>query len=54
MVKRYFKKGKVIELVSENPEFVPITVDESYRHFHIVGVVVGIYRSMEAKSNRYS
>jgi repressor LexA len=54
VVKRYFKKGKVIELVSENPEFVPITVDESYRHFHIVGVVVGIYRSMEAKSNRYS
>lgn len=54
VVKRYFKKGKVIELVSENPEFQPVTVDESYRHFHIVGVVVGIYRSMEAKSSRYS
>lgn len=54
VVKRYFKKGKNIELVSENPEFLPITVDESYRHFHIVGVVVGIYRSMEAKPNRYS
>ena len=54
LVKRYFKKGKKIELVSENPEFAPITVDESYPHFHIVGVVVGIYRSMDAKTGRYS
>jgi repressor LexA len=54
VVKRYFKQGPKIELVSENPEFKPIVVDDSYAHFHIVGVVIGIYRSMESKPGRYS
>ncbi|KAB2909771.1 MAG: transcriptional repressor LexA [Ignavibacteriales bacterium] len=54
VVKRYFKKGKKIELVSENPEFAPIVIEETHPNFHVVGVVVGVYRSMDAKTGRYS
>ena len=47
VVKRFFKKGSKIELHSENPEYKPIIIDEHYEPFRIVGVVVGIYRSLE-------
>ncbi len=46
VVKRFFKKKDRIELISENPEYDPIVIEKSYQRFRIVGVVVGIYRSM--------
>ena len=50
VVKRFYKKRSEIELVSENPEFKPIVIDKKYPSFKIVGIVVGIYRSMEKKA----
>ncbi len=50
MVKRFYKKRNEIELVSENPEYKPIVIDKKYQSFRIVGIVVGIYRSMEKRA----
>lgn len=50
VVKRFYKKRNEIELISENPEFKPIVIDKKYQHFRIVGIVIGIYRSMEKKA----
>jgi len=49
VVKRFFKKRSKIELVSENPDYKPIVIDKKYPSFKIVGIVVGIYRSMEKR-----
>lgn len=49
VVKRYYKKEESIELHSENPEYEKIVVTKSQQSFKIVGVVVGIYRSIEKK-----
>ncbi len=56
VVKRFYKKKSEssavikIELLSENPEYKPIVIEKTYQKFKIVGVVVGIYRSMEKKA----
>jgi repressor LexA len=50
VVKRFYKKRTEIELVSENAEYKPIVIDKKYPSFKIVGIVVGIYRSMEKKA----
>ena len=50
VVKRYFKKRSEIELVSENAEYKPIVIEKKYASFKIVGIVIGIYRSMEKKA----
>lgn len=50
VVKRFYKKRSEIELVSENPEYKPIVIDKKYVSFKVVGIVVGIYRSMEKKA----
>jgi repressor LexA len=50
VVKRFYKKRSEIELVSENPEYKPIIIDKKYASFKIVGIVVGVYRSMEKKA----
>lgn len=47
VVKRFFKHNGTIELRSENPDYQPIIIDENFPTFKIVGVVVGIYRSLE-------
>lgn len=47
VVKKFFMKENSIELHSENPEFEPIIIEKSYENFKLVGIVVGIYRSME-------
>ncbi|PKL89191.1 MAG: repressor LexA [Ignavibacteriae bacterium HGW-Ignavibacteriae-2] len=47
VVKRFFRKSNTIELHSENPEYNPIVIDKNYPNFKIVGVVVGVYRSMD-------
>ncbi len=49
VVKRFSKKRNEIELVSENPEFKPIVIDKKHPSFKVVGIVVGIYRSMEKR-----
>jgi len=46
VVKRFFKRNGMIELASENPEFSSIFINPNYSKFKVVGVVVGIYRSM--------
>ncbi|OGU72379.1 MAG: repressor LexA [Ignavibacteria bacterium RBG_16_34_14] len=50
VVKRFYKKKNEIELLSENPEFKPIVIDKKYPSFRIVGIVVGVYRSMDKKA----
>ncbi|MCJ7554082.1 MAG: transcriptional repressor LexA [Ignavibacteriaceae bacterium] len=50
VVKRFYKKKNEIELVSENPDYKPIIIDKKYPSFKIVGIVVGIYRSMEKRA----
>ena len=49
VVKRFYKKADSIELHSENPEYEPIVIKKSYENFKLVGIVVGVYRSMEKK-----
>ncbi|GIK22174.1 MAG: transcriptional repressor LexA [Ignavibacteriota bacterium] len=49
VVKRFYKKKNEIELISENPEYKPIVIDKKYALFQVVGIVVGIYRSMGKK-----
>ena len=49
VVKRYFEKGSSIELHSENPEYETIVVEKSATNFKVVGVVIGVYRSIEKK-----
>jgi repressor LexA len=46
VVKRLFKKENGIELHSENPEYAPIILERDRNNFKIVGVVVGLYRTM--------
>lgn len=46
VVKRYFKEEKKIILKSENKAFKPIEVKVDDDKLKIVGVVVGIYRTM--------
>lgn len=50
VVKRFYKKKNEIELVSENPEYKPIVIDKKYASFKIVGLVIGVYRSMDKKA----
>ena len=49
VVKRFYKKKNEIELVSENPEYEPIIIEKKNTSFKLVGIVVGVYRSMEKK-----
>lgn len=46
-IKRFYKTNKGFELHPENPEYKPIIIKKEYPRFKIVGVAVGIYRSME-------
>jgi repressor LexA len=50
VVKRYFKYEDRIELHSENIEYKPIIIEKTGFKFIIVGVVIGIYRSMDKKA----
>jgi len=50
VVKRFYKNGERIELISENPDYKPIVIERNYSKFRIVGVVIGVYRSMENKA----
>jgi repressor LexA len=46
VVKKFYRTEKGIELHSENKQYEPIVVCPEHTSFRIVGVVVGIYRSM--------
>jgi repressor LexA len=52
VVKRYYRKKDIIELLPENPEYNPIIINSNYQKFKLVGVVTGIYRTMFRKSKR--
>ncbi|MDP4114950.1 MAG: transcriptional repressor LexA [Bacteroidota bacterium] len=47
VVKRFQREDDTIKLLSENPEYAPIVINKDNQKFKIVGVVIGIYRSME-------
>lgn len=47
VVKRLKKNEDSIELHSENPDYAPIILEKGRDNFRIVGVVVGLYRTME-------
>ena len=49
VVKKFFKKKDQLELHSENTEYKPIVIRKDYAKFKLVGVVVGVYRSMQNK-----
>jgi len=49
VVKRLEKKKDAIELHSENPEYAPIIVENTHPNFQIIGVVIGVYRTMAKK-----
>ncbi len=49
VVKRFFSKKGIVELISENPDYQPILIEKGKQKFKLVGVVVGIYRKMERK-----
>ena len=51
VVKRLVVKTNGLELHSENKEYKPIIVEKNHPRFRIVGVVVGVYRTMDAKTN---
>jgi len=44
-VKRFFKKGHMVELVAENADFKPIEVDLREDPFEIEGLAVGVIRA---------
>jgi repressor LexA len=44
-VKRLRRKGAIVELVAENPEFAPIVVDTRHQALTIEGVAVGLIRN---------
>lgn len=50
VVKRFYKKKNEIELISENPEYKPIVIERKYPSFKLVGIVIGVYRSMEKRA----
>jgi repressor LexA len=43
-VKRYYKKGKLVKLMAENPDFDPIMVDLNDQELNIEGLGVGVIR----------
>jgi repressor LexA len=47
-VKRLRRRGAIIELLPENPEFEPIIVDTRREEFAIEGLGVGVIRAGRA------
>ncbi|MDO6460239.1 transcriptional repressor LexA [Granulosicoccaceae sp. 1_MG-2023] len=43
-VKRFTRRGNIVTLLAENPDFAPIRVDLRTEEFHIEGISVGIIR----------
>jgi repressor LexA len=48
-IKRFYRKEGKIELRPENPEYRPLVIQKDSPRFKIVGVAVGVYRTMEKK-----
>jgi repressor LexA len=44
-VKRWHRRGQVIELLPENPDYQPIVLDAGSGHFSIEGIGVGLLRT---------
>ena len=50
VVKRFYRRSDRIELLSENPEYRPIIIPSNHTGFRLVGVVVGVYRSLDRRA----
>ena len=44
-VKRFKRRGDIVRLISENPDFEPIVVDLKRQSLEIEGIVVGVIRN---------
>jgi len=44
-VKRFKRRGNIVRLISENPDFEPIVVDLKRQSLEIEGIVVGVIRN---------
>ncbi len=44
-VKRLRRRGAVIQLLAENPDYAPLTVDPKQQTLHIEGLAVGVIRA---------
>lgn len=44
-VKRLRRRGHTIQLVAENPDFLPIDIDLKTEDFSIEGIAVGVIRN---------
>lgn len=44
-VKRFRKRGHTVQLLAENPDFLPIEVDLAHQELVIEGIAVGVIRS---------
>lgn len=44
-VKRFHRRGSIVELLPENPDFQPIVVDLREQELHIEGLAVGVIRN---------
>lgn len=51
-VKRFKKRGNIVELIAENPNMEPIVVDTRKEPLAIEGVVVGLIRDAVASSHQ--
>jgi repressor LexA len=47
-VKRLSRRGQIIELLPENPDFSPIRVDPRRESIEIEGIAVGLIRALDA------
>ena len=47
-VKRFQRRGEIVELIAENPDYSPIIVDTRERDIAIEGIAVGLIRGGEA------
>ena len=48
-IKRYYKEGSAVLLKPENKKYQPIVVRKSDENFRILGVVIGVIRSLDKK-----
>ncbi|MBE2258685.1 MAG: transcriptional repressor LexA [Candidatus Accumulibacter sp.] len=46
-VKRFHRQGGIVQLIAENPDFMPIVVDSEVQSLAIEGIAVGVIRGSE-------
>ena len=46
-VKRFHRQGGIVQLIAENPDFMPIVVDSEVQSLAIEGIAVGVIRGSD-------